>query len=152
MAAIAAPLAVLLLVGSWGTLVAWIAAAAAVLQGVGAVDLVEFMAAYGALPAVFVLCGFYAGFVARLAAASRFDVRLPSTLLASGVSAGSARVATLHALMAATFVVLMIEMSRNVEPLILAWGILSAAVGWYSGHVFLFMIFVQKPELERAKE
>jgi hypothetical protein len=149
MTAVAVPLAPILLIGSLGTLAAYGAAAVSALQAAGGIDLVGLAASSGAAPTVLVLSAFWAGFVARLAAASRFDVRLPSSLLASGVSAGSAKVARLHAAMALAFVVLMAQMFPAVGLLTRAWALVVAATGWLLARVFLVVTFTQRPGLER---
>jgi hypothetical protein len=133
------PMGILLLVGSTGTIFGWIAIASVFLQATGIADVREFLLFYGFLPPAYLLCGFWAGFVGRLAIASEFEVRLSQ----------KKRVSKVHGLMAACYLILLMQWFAMVQPLIAAWGIVLGGIGWVLGNSFIFHIGQRKPEIRR---
>lgn len=135
-------MSILLLVGPLGTVFGWVAIILAILQATGIVDPLGYLSSYNLLTPAFLLCGFWSGFIGRLAAASRFEVRLPQK---TGVS-------RMQWLMVAGYLFLMMQWLPMVQLLIIVWGGVLCGIGWYSGNAFIFHIRQGKPEIKREEK
>ncbi len=135
------PLSIMLLVGSWGTIAGWLAMVLVVFQAVGWVEVADLLRFHGALAPALLLCGFWAGFVGRLAAASRFEVawddRLPKHR------------ASLHAIMALFFIQVTVPWLPMVPAIVVAWGAIACGLGWFSGANFVAQILRAKRGIRR---
>jgi hypothetical protein len=127
---VALPVMPLLLLGSWGTLVGWPAVALAILQTAGLVDTASFLDSRLVLPVISLLSAFWGGFVARLAVASAFEVRMPM----------KGPVAVAHLLMALAFLLLVIQWVVSLVTLLWAWSVVVVGVGWLTANLFLWSV------------
>lgn len=135
-----------------GTIVGWIAILLAILEAAGLSDVQGFLNAHHlAVPAL--LCGFWAGFVGRLAVASKFDVKRareasPSPSLEETPD-HMRNVWLVHGLMAAGYLALLVLWLPAVSSLHIAWGIVLMGIGWQTAHSAIFYILESKPTIRR---
>ena len=137
------PLSVMMLVGSWGTITAWGAMFLIGVQMVGWVDVADVLRFHDALVPALLLCWFWAGFVARLAAASRFEVAWDDRM--------SRNRAILHAGMAMWFILVTVPWFPTVSTMVIAWGAITCGFGWFSGACFVAQILRVKRDIRRPR-
>jgi hypothetical protein len=135
------PLAIMLLVGSQGTIVAWLAMLLVVVQAIGWLDVGSILRSHGALTPALMLCGFWAGFVGRLALASRFEVSWDDRLHRPRAS--------LHAIMALSFIAVTVPWLPTVPAIVLGWATIAYGLGWFSGVNFVTQILRMKSSIRR---
>jgi hypothetical protein len=134
------PKLVFFMVGSWSTIVAWVALALSILELSTIVNIESTLTSLGLFPFVFLLCGFYAGFMGRLVAASAFDIHIPQKI----------HVLKVHLLMWVGYLALFSIWSLAAELLTTVWGILVGGLGWLMGNSFVFHVSSPVHDLRRS--
>lgn len=128
-------------VGTSGLLVGWLAAGLAALQILGNLNTAAWLAPRGLLAPAMVLCGFWLGYLARLAVYARFELR----------HANSRSVFAQHAVAVAGLFVLAMLWLPVVPVVAAAWSAVLAGTAWVAAGSFLFYVGTQKPELKRPQ-
>ena len=126
-------------VGTFGLPVGWLALGLAALQILGKLDTVAWLASRGLLALAMMLCGFWIGYLARLAVYARFELR----------HANSQMVFAQHTLSFVGFCALAVLWLPHAPVLAMAWFAILAGTAWIAAGSFMFYVGTQKPELKR---
>jgi membrane protein YqaA with SNARE-associated domain len=114
----------------------------ATLQILGGLETAAWLAPRGLLGPAMMVCGFWLGYLARLAVYARFELR----------HANSQMVFAQHTLSVAGFCALVVLWLPDVPALAAAWSALLAGMAWISADSFLFYVGTQKPEIKRPTD
>jgi hypothetical protein len=149
------PKSILFLLGlQLGTIVGWIAILLAILQFTGLINVQGFLTSRGLLVPVFLLCGFWAGFVGRLAVSSKFEAKITPGVFEESTEPEEINellryVWVVHSFMAVGYLALLMLWLPGLLPLQIAWGIVLIGIGWQTANSAIFHILQGKREIRR---
>lgn len=126
-------------VGTFGPMFGIPAAIFALLQNWAKVDSSAFLSSWGLLVPAYILCGFWLGFVARLTAASRFEVQRGNPMVLTKVNAFAV----------IGFASILAVWSSQVPALVIGWAMALCCIGWLLGSSFIDRVAQEKPDLRR---